>query len=542
MYLYKFYEREKNGHYFLTLNKDGVQQHQKVIEPYCDIMEPKKIKDRLLMFERALNQTSEGIAIADMEGCNQFVNPAWAQIHGYSVEEMTGAHLSDFHPEEQLKEIVNPFMAKVMEHGYHQAESEHTHKDGTRFPTDVTVNVIKDDNDRVLGIVGTVRDISEKKAAEAQIEQYRNHLEKMVEERTSALKESNEKLTHALAHIKELNARLENENTNLREELRLENNFQEIIGQSDPLKYVFYRIEDVAPTDATVLILGETGTGKELVARAIHKRSDRKSGPLIKVDCASLPENLIESELFGHEKGAFSGAVERRKGRFEIADGATLFLDEIGELALNLQGKLLRVLQDGEFERLGSSHTIKTDVRVIAATNRNLKEEVKKGRFREDLWYRLNIFSIHIPPLRDRSGDIPLLVNWFTSKFSRKFGKKITTISEKTMASLLDYRWPGNVRELSNTIESAMISCRDETLRIVGMSERSQEAPDSSIISMVQAEKEHIIKALKACNWQVEGEHGAAGLLNLNPGTLRGRMRKYDIKRPDANRTNEAGY
>ena len=324
---------------------------------------------------------------------------------------------------------------------------------------------------------------------------------------------------------------LEAENVNLREEIRLEHNYKEIIGQSDRLMFVLHRAEEVAQTDSTVLILGQTGTGKELVARAIHNNSTRKSRPLVKVDCSALPTTLIESELFGHEKGAFSGAIQQRKGRFEVASGSTLFLDEIGELAPELQSKLLRVLEYGEFERIGSSKTRYTDIRVIAATNRNLKEEVDIGRFREDLWYRLNVFLITMPALKDRIEDIPLLAEWFVARNSRKLGKQIIKISPKTMSTLQEYHWPGNIRELANIIESAMISSHNGTLHIPKLPKSSNQSSDNIIVNMAEMEKTHIIKAIEACRWKIEGKNGAAELLDLNPGTLRGRMRKYGIER-----------
>jgi len=445
-----------------------------VIEHLRDITKRKQIEMRLLMLERAVEQSIDGIAVADMDGFNKFVNPAWARMHGYSVEELQDAHLSRFHPKGQMEEKVTPFLDKVMKNGIHQGESEHTKKDGTIFPTWMMVNLIKDEWGNPVGMVGTARDITEQKRTEKELQKYRDHLEELVKERTSKLTTANKQLKQALLEIQNLKNRLEAENINLREEIKLEHNFEEIIGQSDPLKYVLYRIKEVAPTDSTILILGQTGTGKELFTRAIHNNSSRKSRPLVKVDCTALPANLIESELFGHERGAFSGAVQQRKGRFEIANGSTLFLDEIGELAMELQGKLLRVLECGEFERLGSSKTIYTDVRIIAATNRDLKEEVEKGRFREDLWYRLNVYSIKIPPLKDRSEDIPLLVEWFVAKFTRRVGKTIKTIPKKTMKALQDYHWPGNIRELSNVIESAMISSHDATLRISDMPETSK--------------------------------------------------------------------
>lgn len=498
---------------------------------FRDITRQKKQEMRLSMLERALNQSIDGIAIADMDGYNQFVNPAWAQAHGYTLEEMAGANLYSFHPEDQLREKVIPFFQKVMQYGSNQGESEHTKSDGSKFATYMMASLIEDDEQQPIGIVGTVRDISKLKAAEKELQKYRDHLENLVEARTAKFRKTNTELVSALSEIQELKDRLEVENINLRDEIKQEHNFEEIIGQSDPLKYVFYRIKEVAPTDSTVFIHGQTGTGKELVARAIHNNSSRKSRPLVKVDCSTLPANLIESELFGHEKGAFSGAHQQRKGRFEIADGTTLFLDEIGELALELQGKLLRVLEDGEFERLGSSKTIHTNVRVVAATNRNLAEEVERGAFREDLWYRLNVFSIKTPSLQDRVEDIPLLVEWFVTKFSRKLGKKINKIPQRTMNALQTHHWPGNIRELSNIIESAIISSHDETLRISNMPATGRQTSGERMMSMAQMEREYIIKAIETCKGQIEGKNSAASLLDLNPGTLRGRMRKYNIKR-----------
>jgi transcriptional regulator with GAF, ATPase, and Fis domain len=263
-----------------------------------------------------------------------------------------------------------------------------------------------------------------------------------------------------------LKAQLEADRTYLNEEIKLAHDYEHIIGDSDVLKYTLLRAEQVAATDTTVLILGETGTGKELIARAIHGASERKERPLIKVNCAALSANLIESELFGHERGAFSGAVEKRVGRFELANGATLFLDEIGELPLELQSKLLRVLQDGEFERLGSSQTLRADVRVIAATNRNLEEDVRNKVFRLDLWYRLSVFMISVPPLRERSEDIDQLVNYMINNFAKKLGKQIKSIPTDILLKLQKYPWPGNVRELENVIERGVINSPGDELRL----------------------------------------------------------------------------
>jgi len=349
-------------------------------------------------------------------------------------------------------------------------------------------------------------------------------------------KEGEIKLQNAYAEIAELKVQLEADRTYLREEIRLEHDYEHIIGNSDVLKYVLFKAEQIAPRDTTVLILGETGTGKELIARTIHNASPRRERPLIKVDCAAMPANLIESEFFGHEKGAFTGAVERRIGRFELADGATIFLDEIGELPIALQQKLLRVLQDGEFERLGSSRVRKTDVRVIAATNRNLKEDVGKGRFREDLLYRLNVFPISIPPLRERAEDIPLLVNWMIKRIQRRLGKHIKRVPKDVMDVLKTYPWPGNVRELENVIERAAIVTPGSVLQLaepLGSSVSTvDKQPDAPIKTLSEIEKEYILKTLTKTHWNISGRGGAAELLGLNSSTLRGRMRKHGIRRP----------
>ena len=346
-------------------------------------------------------------------------------------------------------------------------------------------------------------------------------------------KRSEEKLQRAFQEIKQLKDQIESERNYLQEEIQLEHNFENIIGQSQSLQYALLKVEQVAQTDTTALILGETGTGKELLARAIHDKSRRKKRPLIKVNCASLSSNLIESELFGHEKGAFTGAHTKRKGRFELADGATLFLDEIGELSLETQSKLLRVLQEGEFERMGSSHTIKVDVRIIAATNRNLAEEVESGRFRKDLWYRLNVFPITAPPLRQRREDIPLIVNWLVKKICKKMGKQIESILASTMKTLEEYSWPGNIRELENVVERAVISSSSNVLRLAEKleSDQTDQLSTGRRKTLPEMERDYILEILEETNWQVEGKNGADKILGLPPSTLRSRMKKYGIQR-----------
>jgi transcriptional regulator with GAF, ATPase, and Fis domain len=341
-------------------------------------------------------------------------------------------------------------------------------------------------------------------------------------------------LRERLVEIEGLKLQLEKENINLREELSQGQGFEKIIGTSDALNYVLFRVGQVAPTDATVLILGETGTGKGMVANAIHGLSGRKDRPMITVNCAALPANLIESELFGREKGAFTGAHARQAGRFEVADKGTIFLDEIGELPLELQSKLLRVLQDGEFERLGSAKTVKVDVRVIASTSRDLREEVRAGRFREDLFYRLNVFPVSIPPLRKRLDDIPQLVRFFTDKYARKMGRQINTIPKSAMNALQDYSWPGNVRELEHVVERAVITTTGPVLQIADRLEplRASDETDSSLKDMAAMEREHILRVLTETGWKIEGAKGAASILNLHPSTLRFRIKKLGLKRP----------
>ena len=374
----------------------------------------------------------------------------------------------------------------------------------------------------------------------AELELLKTGLEQRVQERTADLtreiikyEKTEKKLRKALKEIEKLQEQVRSDYTYLQKELKLEHNFEDIIGQSDPLQYVLFKIEQVAETDSTVLLLGETGTGKELIARAIHNRSKRKDRPLVKLDCATLAPNLIESELFGREKGAFTGSQERQIGRFEFADGSTIFLDEIGEVPLALQVKLLRVIQDGEFERLGSNRPIKIDARIITATNRNLEDEIKQGRFRQDLWYRLNVFPITLPPLRQRSGDIPLLVNEFAKRFSKKIGRVITKIPDNTMEALKKYPWPGNIRELQNVIERAVINSPGAVLQLADTLEGSVEMDPTETQgrSLKDIERETILKVLEETEWKIEGKNGAAAILDLNPSTLRGRMRKFGIQR-----------
>jgi formate hydrogenlyase transcriptional activator len=344
---------------------------------------------------------------------------------------------------------------------------------------------------------------------------------------------------NALAYdeIAELKDRLAQENVYLEDEIRSELNFEEIVGRSSALRKVLQDIETVAPTDSTVLIYGETGTGKELIARAIHNLSTRGKNAFVKLNCAAIPTGLLESELFGHERGAFTGAVAQRIGRFELAHRGTVFLDEIGEIPLELQPKLLRVLQEREFERLGSSRTLTSDARLIAATNRDLMAMVEERTFRADLFYRLNVFPVEVPPLRDRQDDIPLLVRHFVQQFSRRMGKVVDTIPTETMNSLVRYHWPGNIRELQNLVERAVILSTGPVLRVPIDDLHLPPAPPAAnrkAGTLEEAERRHILEALNAADWVISGPKGAATTLGLKRSTLQARMEKLGIRRARA--------
>jgi len=328
------------------------------------------------------------------------------------------------------------------------------------------------------------------------------------------------------------NARLEAQNRYLQEEIKGAHNFEELIGQSPALRKVLRSVEKVAPTDSTVLLTGETGTGKELFARAIHSLSQRKPRSFVKVNCAAIPSGLIESELFGHEKGAFTGALARRIGRFELADGGTIFLDEIGELPLELQPKLLRVLQEGEFERVGGAQTLQVDVRVIAATNRDLAQLTRAGQYRADLYYRLNVFPILIPALREREGDLPLLVRYFVQRFAAEQGKKIERIPERMWRALERYSWPGNVRELEHVIERAVILTEGSELAAIDLLVAPALGCDEERLSTLEeVECEHIARVLELTGGRVSGDKGAAAILGIKATTLEARMKKLGIGR-----------
>ncbi len=473
---------------------------------------------------------NEGALTLAADGTILFCNQRFADIAQVSMEKIIGSSLYSYFSPADLLLLKGLFEQGLKEN----SKLELTLKTGGKKSTPVLLSIsalIHTGMPEAVCMV--VTDLTEQKRNEAlRIEE--EALQKAHDKLETEVAERTVELRTALAEIQAMKEQLEIENIYFRHESKMKHQHENIIGQSDGLKYVLYRAEQVAPTNATILILGETGTGKELIAAAIHNLSPRKERPLITVNCAALPANLIESELFGREKGAFTGADSRRIGRFEVANGSTLCLDEIGELPLELQAKLLRVIQHHEFERLGSSQTIKIDVRIVATTNRDLDEEIRQGRFRQDLFYRLNVFPITVPPLRQRKDDIPLMVQSFIERFSRKLGKQITSIPKETMKTLQDYPWPGNVRELESIIERAVILSRGPVLQLVDKLNISSPILSSVVRTLEETERNQIMKILDETGWRIEGRDGAAAILGLHASTLRARMHKIGIARPEA--------
>ena len=457
------------------------------------------LQDREAKIGRLVDANILGIFIWNLDGAIVGANEAFLRMVQYGRDDLVSGRVrwTDVTPpecRERDERAVADLKATATAQPY---EKEFFRKDGSRVPVLIGGALFQKGGTEGVSFV---LDLSDQKRAEAEIKALKDQLYK--------------------------------ENLALRKEIQTEHNFEEIIGNSAAIKKVFRAIEKVAATDASVLITGETGTGKELIARAIHNLSARKDLVLVKVNCAAIPAGLIESELFGHEKGAFTGALARKIGRFELADQATIFLDEIGDLPLELQAKLLRVLQEGEFERLGNPRTLKVNVRVIAATNRNLEKSVQEGSFRPDLFYRLNVFPIPLPPLRDRKEDIPLLVSHFAKKYAAKLGKQITSVPQSTLQILQSYPWPGNVRELENLIERAVILAQGVQLEIADLFSRSSStAAVAQIATLEEREREHILQVLEMTGWRVSGERGAANLLGLKRTTLEARMKKLGIAR-----------
>jgi formate hydrogenlyase transcriptional activator len=480
---------------------------------------------------------NEGAVTLGSEGTILFCNQRFANIVKGSPEKIVGSSIYQYLSSKDIQSFKTLIERSIKG----RSKSEMNFKTGCEKSVPVLLSMNSLQHADIPGVLCMiVTDMTENKhnedmrIEEQVLQKAHDRLEQQVEERTV-------KLRTALSEIKIMKEQLEAENVYFRQENKMKHQFENIIGQSDGLKYVLYRAQQVAPADTTILVLGETGTGKELIAAAIHNMSPRKERPLITVNCAALPGNLIESELFGREKGAFTGADSRRMGRFEVANGSTICLDEIGELPLDLQGKLLRVIQHSEFERLGSSHTVKVDVRIVATTNRNLEEEVRNGRFRQDLFYRLNVFPITVPPLRQRKDDIPLMVQAFVERYSRKLGKQIKTIKKETMKELQDYPWPGNVRELESIIERAVILCPGPVLQLADKLEITSPTLSSAMRTLEDSERNQILKILFETKWRIEGKDGAAAILGIHPSTLRARLHKLEIERPQS-KEHDAGH
>jgi PAS domain S-box-containing protein len=527
--------KKKDGTYFWTRLQSAVVENidgeaEDIRTTIVDITKRKQVEDALRDSEniyRAIGETIEyGIWICDPNGRNIYTSASFLKLVGLTQKQCSDFGWGDvLHPDDATRTI-EAWKECVRTGGVWDIENRFRGVDGKFHPILARGIPVKNKNGEIIYWAGINLDISHMRRTEEALQKAHDEMGQRVEERTA-------ELHTALSEIKIMKEKLEAENIYLRQENKMKHKFENIIGQSDGLKYVLYRAQQVAAANTTILILGETGTGKELIAAAVHNMSSRKDRPLITVNCAALPGNLIESELFGREKGAFTGADVRRMGRFEVANGSTICLDEIGELPLELQGKLLRVIQHSEFERLGSSHTIKVDVRIIATTNRNLEEEIRQGRFRQDLYYRLNVFPITIPPLRLRKDDIPLMVQSFMERYSRKLGKQITTIPKETMKALQDYPWPGNVRELESIIERAVILCPGHVLQLADKLEISSPALSSAMRTLEDMERSQIIKILTETKWRIEGKDGAAALLGIHPSTLRARLHKLGMVRPE---------
>lgn len=470
-----------------------------------------EIKAYLSDSELLLNAVGEGIYGLDNEGRAIFINPAAEAMTGWSAAELLGKNIHQFH--HHTYSNGEPYPAcdcKIFNTAIDGVSRQVTgevfwRKDGSSFPVEYTTQAVYKNN-QLIGAVAVFRDVSQQQQIELA-------------------------LRSALENVQSLTEQLKAENTYLQNELAQEWSSAGLVGKSAIVKKMLSQVELVARTDSTVLILGENGTGKELVARNIHALSQRKNSTMVKVNCAAFTPSLLESELFGHEKGAFTGAMERRKGRFELANGGTLFLDEIGELSMEAQGKLLRVLQEQEFERVGGSETIKVNIRIIAATNRDLSAMIANDTFRIDLFYRLNVFPVTVPPLRDRHEDIPLLSQAIISTLNKKLGKNISAISNRSLTQLMQYQWPGNIRELQNVLEREIILTTTSTLNFNFKSNAKAITPKLAE-TMAEVEARHILTTLKACKWRIGGDMGAAKQLGLPESTLRSRMKKLRISRP----------
>jgi len=455
-------------------------------------------------WSKLLNEVKLLVIGVDSKGIVNYANPYYLKITGFAKEELIG------------KEWITNFIPK---HSRKKIEDTYPLPPGSDFPKHFQISILTKAGIELMIFWSNVR-----------VTNQNGEVKETIAVGTDVTERE-----EAFDKVLELKQQLEVENLALKESFDDADYASSIVIRSDASKYAFQMAKEVAKVDTTVLLQGETGVGKGVYAKFIHEQSKRDGRTFLQVNCAAIPSDLLESELFGFEKGAFTGAAKQKKGRFELADGGTLFLDEIGELPGALQAKLLRVLQSGEFERLGSEKTLKVDVRIIAATNRILLEEIQKGNFREDLYYRINVFPITIPPLRKRKEDIPELMEYFALQFQKKYEKKITGISKQSYNVVSKYNWPGNIRELQNVIERAVISSHGDTLRIDVLDGSSvilkadQEIKESGPVKLDEVERIHILKILEQCNWRIHGKSGAAELLDINPSTLRSRMKKLDI-------------
>ena len=472
----------------------------------------KEIKAYLADSQLLLNAVGEGIYGLDAQGRAIFINPAAEAMTGWTSTELLGKNIHQFHHHSYSNGEPYPacdckIFNTAIDGISRQVSGEvFWRKDGSSFPVEYTTQAVYKNNE-LIGAVAVFRDVSQQQQIELA-------------------------LRSALENVQTLTEQLKAENTYLQNELAQEWSSAGIAGNSEIIIKMLAQVELVAQTDSTVLILGENGTGKELVARNIHALSQRKNSTMVRVNCAAFTPSLLESELFGHEKGAFTGAMERRKGRFELANDGTLFLDEIGELSMEAQGKLLRVLQEQEFERVGGSETIRVNIRVIAATNRDLSAMIANGTFRIDLFYRLNVFPVTVPPLRERQEDIPVLSQAIISTLNKKLGKSISAISNPSLTQLMQYQWPGNIRELQNLLEREMILTSSSILNF-NFKNTAKTVTPAIVETLVQVEARYILSILKACKWRIGGDTGAAKQLGLPESTLRSRMKKLKITRPN---------
>ena len=492
---------------FIRAVGEPVLKGEKVIKllvVFQDITEQHLKENALQFYKEIIDNAEDLIYVYNRDGELLHHSNSVEKQLGFSKKQLSTYNIYDLDSSATRDWWISHF-DEIVEKGSLRFEWLVVRKDGTKFPVDITANHLRHNNEDYNCAI--VRDVTERKMRDL-------------------------KLYEAVEEIKSLKERLENENEYLQEEISSKINADNIICRSDAYSKVLEQVNQVAPTDTTVLITGESGTGKELLASAVHTNSLRKDRPLIKINCATLPKELIESELFGHKKGAFTGAVVDKVGKFTLADGGTILLDEIGEMPIDLQSKLLRVLQEGEFDELGGSKTIKVDVRVIAATNRHLEEMIKEGAFREDLYYRLNVFPIYNIPLRARKEDIPSLAQYFLEKYSAKAGKAFKRLSKKTITALMAYSFPGNIRELENLIERAVIVESGTTLN------PGQWIPNADVLissddfkSFEAMQRDYIIKTLNYTNWRVSGNKGAATILNMKDKTLFAKMKRLGIEK-----------